>query len=218
MRLGICACQFYHRIPEQTLATVVAACHKSGLTCEVIPDLCFLAAKDRPALQAFNVILACQVRAVRALLGNDSNTTQCYDLQNTDLPELLAALSLEVPSDKPAPAEYVALPADWVPWFPVLDETRCVHCGKCVDFCLFGVYTQQDGKVKVAVPENCKTNCPACSRMCPQNAIIFPKSPENRLNGSLVDACPPKTAEKATLSELLQRRKAKLRLFKEEHG
>jgi len=218
MKLGICACQFYHRIPEQTLATVVAACQKVGIAYEVIPDLCFLAAKNRPALQLYNVILACQVRAVRALLGNNSTAIQCYDLQNTDLAELLAALSLECPSDKPAPPEYAALPPDWVPWFPVLDETRCVHCGKCVDFCLFGVYTLQEGKVEVTVPENCKTNCPACSRMCPQNAIIFPKSPESRLNGSLADAYLPSTDEKSTLAELLQRRKAKLRLFKEDRG
>jgi ferredoxin len=38
------------------------------------------------------------------------------------------------------------------------------------------VYAQgAAGQVQVAQPRNCKTNCPACARICPEVAIIFPK-------------------------------------------
>ncbi|NLF93623.1 MAG: hypothetical protein GX564_07015 [Oligosphaeraceae bacterium] len=217
MKIGICACQFYQRVPAAAWSAVAAACRQSGRDYEIIPDLCYLAAKDPAALQRFEVLLSCQVRAVRALAAAGSSAAvKCYDLQTVSVPQLLQELGLESPADVPEQTSYAALPQDWVPWFPVLDAERCVHCGKCADFCLFGVYTRENGKVKVVAPENCKTNCPACARMCPHNAIIFPKSPEPRLNGSLPDACPPSQDEKASLAELLQRRKAKMQLFRED--
>jgi hypothetical protein len=45
----------------------------------------------------------------------------------------------------------------------------------CIDFCLFGVYGV-DGLDRILVEEqdSCKKGCPACSRVCPENAIIFP--------------------------------------------
>jgi len=46
---------------------------------------------------------------------------------------------------------------------------------ECIDFCLFGVYGV-DGMDTILVEQqdNCKKGCPACSRVCPENAIIFP--------------------------------------------
>jgi len=60
-------------------------------------------------------------------------------------------------------------------WYPMLDDERCINCGHCLQFCLFGVY-EHDAQDKVIVthPEKCKPGCPACSRICPQGAIIFP--------------------------------------------
>lgn len=63
----------------------------------------------------------------------------------------------------------------WQSWYPVLDYSRCTNCGQCADFCLFGVYEKADSRVNVVKPENCKINCPACARICPSTAIIFPK-------------------------------------------
>ncbi len=72
----------------------------------------------------------------------------------------------------------------WKPWFPVIDYARCQNCRQCLGFCLFGVYgADPDGKVQVANPASCKTDCPACARVCPETAIIFPKYPHAPING-----------------------------------
>ncbi|MBI5760388.1 MAG: ferredoxin family protein [Planctomycetales bacterium] len=61
-------------------------------------------------------------------------------------------------------------------WYPVIDYSRCTNCMECIDFCLFGVYGV-DGQERILVEQqdNCKKGCPACSRVCPANAIIFPE-------------------------------------------
>jgi NAD-dependent dihydropyrimidine dehydrogenase PreA subunit len=60
-------------------------------------------------------------------------------------------------------------------WYPVIDQRRCKNCLECAEFCLFGVYAKtSDGHLAVAHPDACKPGCPACSRICPNQAIIFP--------------------------------------------
>lgn len=59
-------------------------------------------------------------------------------------------------------------------WYPVVDKSRCTDCGHCSEFCLFGVYEIRDGKVHIVQPDRCKPGCPACSRICPHSAIMFP--------------------------------------------
>lgn len=59
-------------------------------------------------------------------------------------------------------------------WYPVLDYSRCNHCGQCLEFCLFGVFSRADGRVVASHPGKCKPGCPACARVCPQGAIMFP--------------------------------------------
>ena len=47
---------------------------------------------------------------------------------------------------------------------------------ECIDFCLFGVYGVDDtDKILVEQPDQCRKGCPACSRVCPENAILFPQ-------------------------------------------
>ena len=60
-------------------------------------------------------------------------------------------------------------------WYPVIDDSRCVNCKQCLRFCLFGVY-EFDARFRVSVvnPDNCKPGCPACARICPNSAIMFP--------------------------------------------
>lgn len=60
-------------------------------------------------------------------------------------------------------------------WYPVIDYDRCTNCMECIDFCLFGVYGVDNvDTILVEQQDNCKKGCPACSRVCPENAIIFP--------------------------------------------
>jgi Pyruvate/2-oxoacid:ferredoxin oxidoreductase delta subunit len=75
----------------------------------------------------------------------------------------------------------------WEPWFPVIDYARCQNCQQCLGFCLFGVYgVGPDGKVQVKNAASCKTGCPACARVCPEAAIIFPKYASAPINGGEV--------------------------------
>lgn len=60
-------------------------------------------------------------------------------------------------------------------WYPVLDVSLCRNCRNCLQFCLFGVYSLDEaGHVAATQPDRCKPGCPACSRICPEGAIIFP--------------------------------------------
>ena len=78
-------------------------------------------------------------------------------------------------------------PGAWKPWFPVIDYDRCTNCMQCLSFCLFDVYGVDDEKqIQVQNNDNCKTNCPACSRVCPEVAIMFPKYSSGPINGAEV--------------------------------
>jgi Pyruvate/2-oxoacid:ferredoxin oxidoreductase delta subunit len=78
-------------------------------------------------------------------------------------------------------------PGVWKPWFPVIDYDRCTNCMQCLSFCLFDVYgVSEEGKIQVQNNDNCKTNCPACSRVCPEVAIMFPKYQHGPINGEPV--------------------------------
>ena len=80
-------------------------------------------------------------------------------------------------------------PGAWKPWFPVIDYDRCTNCMQCLSFCLFGVYgVDRESRIQVQNNDNCKTNCPACSRVCPEAAIMFPKYKAGPINGDIVSA------------------------------
>jgi len=240
MKISICACQFYQRTPLEKIAAVLAACRAVDMPCEIVPDLCFVAAKDRDTLECIascDVVLACQTRAVRAMLG-DAGNARCIDLRSEPLADIFTALSLTpvdvdvtetddtvialrsipdfIPTNSDTPNSKLQTPnLNWTPWFPVIDAERCTHCRKCVDFCMFGVFAVDQNKVRVIKPDSCKTDCPACARVCPQNAIMFPKSDEDRLNGSLAEPVRPSDSDKISFRERLKHRKG-LRLFKED--
>jgi Pyruvate/2-oxoacid:ferredoxin oxidoreductase delta subunit len=97
-------------------------------------------------------------------------------------------------------------PAHWPAWFPVLDRDRCTDCRQCLNFCLFDVFAVDDaGHVQVKNPANCKNECPACARVCPEAAIIFPKYPDAPINGEEVDeASLQRESMTADLPTLLQ--------------
>ncbi|HEX8295277.1 MAG TPA: ferredoxin family protein, partial [Chthoniobacteraceae bacterium] len=93
----------------------------------------------------------------------------------------------------------------WKPWFPVIDYDRCTNCMQCLSFCLFGVYgVDGEKRIQVQNNDNCKTNCPACSRVCPEAAIMFPKYKAGPINGDVVsDSDLQKEKMKVDISALL---------------
>jgi NAD-dependent dihydropyrimidine dehydrogenase PreA subunit len=95
-------------------------------------------------------------------------------------------------------------PGGWKPWFPVIDYGRCTNCMQCLSFCLFDVYGAPDGRLTVQNAQNCKTDCPACSRVCPEVAILFPKYKAGPINGDEVrEADLKREAMKVDISALL---------------
>ncbi len=96
-------------------------------------------------------------------------------------------------------------PGKWKPWFPVIDYSRCTNCMQCLSFCLFDVYgVSDDNKIQVQNNDNCKTNCPACSRVCPEVAIMFPKYQQGPINGDEVNENEAKREKiKVDISSLL---------------
>ena len=104
-----------------------------------------------------------------------------------DIGGLGAAEVLSLVSDVREQAS-IPVPGKWKPWFPVIDYKRCTNCMQCLSFCLFDVYgVSGDGKIQVQNQSNCKTDCPACSRVCPEVAILFPKYRHGPIHGGEIN-------------------------------
>ena len=74
-------------------------------------------------------------------------------------------------------------------WYPVIDYSRCTNCMECIDFCLFGVYgVDHLDRIFVENQDSCKKGCPACSRVCPEHAIMFPDYKTPAIAGAPVGA------------------------------
>ncbi|MCL2103754.1 MAG: hypothetical protein FWH21_01650 [Kiritimatiellaeota bacterium] len=101
----------------------------------------------------------------------------------------------------PLPFDREALQGGYgMPWFPVIDRARCSGCGVCADYCLFAVYAVERAlppgqKIRVVKPQYCKVGCPACARLCPTGALIFPFCHEPALNGEIPDPQPRSTED-----------------------
>ena len=106
-----------------------------------------------------------------------------HDITNRDIASVTALVEEE------RAAAGAAQHGAWKPWFPVIDYDRCTNCMQCLSFCLFGVYgVDGESHIQVQNNDNCKTNCPACSRVCPEAAIMFPKYKAGPINGDVVSA------------------------------
>lgn len=69
-------------------------------------------------------------------------------------------------------------------WYPVIDYARCTNCLECLNFCLFGVFgLDHEDLILVEQADACRAGCPACSRICPADAILFPQHGDPAIAG-----------------------------------
>ena len=229
-----CHCALADVVPDETKQAALEALVAGGVEFEAVADLCGLAARKdellaRIAASGRVTIAACHSRAVEWLFAYAGSPLPAQGVTfvnlRTQSPEEVsqALRSGRAPAAEGCACAAVATqrrkleshgPREWVPWYPVIDYDRCVGCGQCLSFCIFGVFAESpDGAVEVEHPENCKTNCPACARVCPQVAIIFPKHPTGPINGSDEPGEEPVAVDLAAIVagdvlEILRRREA----------
>jgi Pyruvate/2-oxoacid:ferredoxin oxidoreductase delta subunit len=138
-----------------------------------------VAPADRTALLVFGRFE--NGRAPQADSGTDGTRVEFRDISNLDSNGIAQSVE-QARADAGAFSH-----GHWKPWFPVIDYDRCTNCMQCLSFCLFGVYGADGaGRIQVQNNDNCKTNCPACSRVCPEAAIMFPKYKAGPINGDVV--------------------------------
>ena len=119
-------------------------------------------------------------RGLEVACRRDSKSGHVTNTAGSDL----AALADSITKASTASLTTGGTPTAWKPWFPVIDYSRCTNCMQCLSFCLFDVYgVSADSKIQVQNQSNCKTECPACSRVCPEVAIMFPKYRHGPING-----------------------------------
>ncbi|MFC1462043.1 ATP-binding protein [Verrucomicrobiota bacterium] len=194
----LCKCAHWQTVPADTWKKVLAALAGRGVELAIVEDLCQRAAVRDPSLADLAgkkelTVAACYPRTVKWLLTwagamPESGKLTVLNMRGDSTEDAIESLPGELgagenvdisPSD-PEPVQEMR-------WFPVLDYDRCQNCKQCISFCPFGVYTlDEEGAVRVVNPQNCKDNCPACARMCPSVAIIFPKVKDTPINGDVV--------------------------------
>lgn len=231
----ICACASRSFISKVQVAELVATLQQAGYNVTIEADLCETAETDPARMRELvtgNIIMGCYTRALRALADRaDCSATKNINIRGRRVEQILKELNLDdaMNHDEEWQARRDATLAEinaftvkvaTDAWYPILDYERCVDCGKCHDFCLFGVYSIEDGKVKVAQPQNCKNNCPACSRVCPAEAVIFPKYERSPINGGSaseegVIMLDMDTMYADALRARLEQRRASVMLFKD---
>jgi NAD-dependent dihydropyrimidine dehydrogenase PreA subunit len=176
------------RIDAGLLKDVEGHLGKVPLRVTRLADLCGLAAKKKERLAELLssgddcLVIGCQRRSMEILLGQarDLNTPSPQfshlNLVDSSFSEAVRQIDEFCGNQKGTPLfTEIAEGSGWPSWYPLIDYSRCTSCGQCADFCLFGVYKKEEGRVIVTNPEGCKNNCPACARICPATAIIFPK-------------------------------------------
>lgn len=192
-RALLCRCDGYHLIPDEVVERARRELRAGGAEVFEVADLCGLAARRDPLLKVVAgssspTIVACYPRAVRWLFhrGGAPLDEQAQITNARALGPDEATGTVAPPNDAPAvePGAVVEQSEGWTPWFPVIDYDRCTSCHQCESFCLFGTFSvTAENQIEVSNPAGCKTNCPACARICPSGAIIFPKYQGSPING-----------------------------------
>ncbi|MGO8688009.1 MAG: ATP-binding protein [Thermoguttaceae bacterium] len=124
-------------------------------------------------------------------------TIWCLDLRQCGDPESLAAevariLAVGGPTTGAGRVEVLEADASVLPrWYPVIDYDACTNCLECLNFCLFGVFgLDEAGRIMVELPDACRNGCPACARVCPSLAILFPVHGDAAIAGGELPPAP----------------------------
>jgi len=193
-----CRCSYADLVSDADRRQLQETLAGRGIEVAVVNDLCERAAARDPVITALAgkddlTVVACHPRAVKWLLAWADPEPQGGKMTVLNLRDGLSASVLaRLPGESGAGGNVdvspsCETPADGARWFPVLDYDRCTNCKQCISFCPFAVYSlDKNGTVRVTSPQNCKDQCPACARMCPSVAIIFPKVRDTPINGDTV--------------------------------
>ena len=224
----VCFCTSRGRMMKGAeIRRLISALKNVGYTVTSVSDLCKTAISDTGQMAAFAsaTVIACYPRAIQALFGSlGLHPQRVYDIHSQSCEAVLTEMGIALPVFEqeqfiPDPSYSDSVNEGERPaWYPVIDKTRCTDCGKCHDFCLFGVYSISEGKMSVSHPRNCKDQCPACARVCPSKAIIFPKYDKSPVNGGLHDeelsaGLDAMASYNAALRYRLEERRAKVSLL-----
>ena len=205
-RVLFCQCTQAKIIAPEVRNEVLNRLSTAGIAFGVTADLCGLAARRDPVLARYAEaeqlsIVGCFPRAVKWLFHAAGvpladRQVRVLNMRRQSAEEIVSGLLANgaprveggQPQIEPVGEAVCACRGGaWYPWFPVIDFDGCTNCMQCLSFCLFDVFDLDDGgQVRVEKPENCKRDCPACARVCPEVAIIFPKYERGPVNGDEV--------------------------------
>jgi NAD-dependent dihydropyrimidine dehydrogenase PreA subunit len=185
-KIVFCNCSG-ERINPERLHSIEDSLRNCNAQIAILSDLCGLSALNKERLiDIFRkgneyLIIGCYSRSMKLLLEwssidlNNISIEFANFIESADEEIFQKVSSFCENSDRQWSVIEIGATSGWPAWFPIVDYSRCSTCGQCADFCLFGVYEKSDGRVNVVNPQGCKNNCPACGRICPETAIIFPK-------------------------------------------
>lgn len=127
--------------------------------------------------------------------GDPQRTVWCLDLRSREetapfLAEVEAILAARTPATtSPIEAPVRVEEKTQSRWYPVIDYDRCGDCLECLNFCVFAVYeVAEQGGPLVDQPDACRDGCPACARICPSQAIMFPEHSDAAIAGGATGA------------------------------
>lgn len=174
------------RIQPEIKNTVERLLQSAPVKVTVLSDLCGLSALNKDKMpdllpDSETMVMGCYKRSMKLLFNliRDNylpENTEHLNLIEEDTNSITVRIENFIKGSSGSKIyNKITLDSDWPSWYPVIDVERCTACGQCADFCLFGVYEKTFDQVRVINPQGCKNNCPACARICPQTAIIFPK-------------------------------------------